>query len=245
MSTKTAIITGASSGIGQAAAKKLAAKGMNIMLAARREERLIELKKEIESAGGKAEYLITDVTKVADMEKLAEKTIELFGQIDILINNAGLMPLSYLRKKKVDEWDRMIDVNIKGVLYGIGAVLPHMEARESGHIINVASVAGHTVRPSTAVYSGTKFAVRAITEGLRQELNPEHDIRVTIISPGVVATELTDFITDDDAMDLFKKRNIDIPLESEDIANAIAYAVEQPNSVDVNEIVIRPTRQKP
>ena len=245
MNRKTVIITGASSGIGQATAKKLAHKGMNIMLAARREERLIELKQEIEAAGGRAEYLVTDVTSAEEMEKLALKTIERFGQIDILINNAGLMPLSYLNKKKIDEWDRMVDVNIKGVLYGIAAVLPHMEEREEGHIINVASVAGHAVRPSTAVYSGTKFAVRAITEGLRLELNPAHNIRATIISPGIVATELTDSITDEDARDSFKKRGISNPLQSEDIAEAIAYAIEQPNAVDVNEIVIRPTQQKP
>lgn len=245
MSKKTAIITGASSGIGQAAAIKLAHKDINIMLAARREERLVELKQQIEAVGGRAEYLVTDVTSAEEMENLARKTIEHFGQIDILVNNAGLMPLSYLNKKKIDEWDRMIDVNIKGVLYGIAAVLPHMEEREEGHIINVASVAGHSVRPSTAVYSGTKYAVRAITEGLRLELNPAHNIRATIISPGVVATELTDSITDVDARDSFKKRGISNPLQSEDIAEAIAYAIEQPRAVDVNEIVIRPTQQKP
>jgi len=245
MTGKTAIITGASSGIGQAAAKELAGKGINIMLAARREDRLIELKKDIEAIGGQAEYVVTDVTSALEMKTLAEKTIERFGQIDILINNAGLMPLSYLNKTKIDEWDRMIDVNIKGVLYGIAAVLPHMEERKEGHIINVASVAGHTIRPSTAVYSGTKFAVRAITEGLRLELNPAHHIRATIISPGVVATELTDTITDEASLELFKKRGIAKPLQAEDIAQTIAYAIEQPASVDVNEIVIRPTQQKP
>lgn len=245
MSARTAIITGASSGIGQAAAKELAAKGMNVMLAARREERLVQLKEEIEAAGGKAEYAVTDVTQVSEVERLAEKTIEHFGQIDVLINNAGLMPLSNLNKKKTDDWDRMIDVNIKGVLYGIGAVLPHMEARETGHIINIASVAGLAVRPSSAVYSGTKFAVRAITEGLRLELNPEHNIKVTIISPGVVTTELQASITDPDAIDLFNKRGIGKPLESDEIAKAIAYAVDQPDFVDVSEIVIRPTSQKP
>lgn len=245
MTIKTAIITGASSGIGQATAKKLAGKGIRVMLAARREDRLIELKNEIEAAGGIAAYRVTDVTSAEEMQTLANETIEQFGHIDILINNAGLMPLSYLNKRKIDEWDRMIDVNIKGVLYGIAAVLPHMEERQEGHIINVASVAGHMLRPGTAVYSGTKFAVRAITEGLRQELNPAHHIRATIISPGVVATELTNSITDQEALDAFNKRNIKVPLEAEDIAEAIGYAIEQPASVDVNEILIRPTYQKP
>jgi len=243
--SKTAIITGASSGIGQAAAKALAQKGIRVMLAARREDRLIELQKEIEAAGGTAAYRVTDVTSAEGMQALAQEAIEQFGQVDILINNAGLMPLSYLNKVKIDEWDRMIDVNIKGVLYGIAAVLPHMEERQQGHIINVASVAGHVIRPSTAVYSGTKFAVRAITEGLRLELNPAHQIRATLISPGVVATELTETITDEDAMDAFKKRGIQTPLKAEEIADAIVYAIDQPASVDVNEILIRPTQQKP
>lgn len=243
--SKTAIITGASSGIGQAAAKALAQKGIRVMLAARREDRLIELQKEIEAAGGTAAYRVTDVTSAEGMQALAQEAIEQFGQVDILINNAGLMPLSYLNKVKIDEWDRMIDVNIKGVLYGIAAVLPHMEERQEGHIINVASVAGHVIRPSTAVYSGTKFAVRAITEGLRLELNPAHQIRATLISPGVVATELTETITDEDAMDAFKKRGIQTPLKAEEIADAIVYAIDQPASVDVNEILIRPTQQKP
>jgi len=243
--SKTAIITGASSGIGQAAAKALAHKGIRVMLAARREDRLIELQKEIEAAGGTAAYRVTDVTSAEEMQALAQAAIEQFGQVDILINNAGLMPLSYLNKVKIDEWDRMIDVNIKGVLYGIAAVLPHMEERQEGHIINVASVAGHLIRPSTAVYSGTKFAVRAITEGLRLELNPAHQIRATLISPGVVATELTETITDEDAMVAFKKRGIQTPLKAEEIADAIVYAIDQPASVDVNEILIRPTQQKP
>lgn len=243
--SKTAIITGASSGIGQAAAKALAQKGIRVMLAARREDRLSELQKEIEAAGGTAAYRVTDVTSAEEMQTLAQAAIEQFGQVDILINNAGLMPLSYLNKVKIDEWDRMIDVNIKGVLYGIAAVLPHMEERQEGHIINVASVAGHVIRPSTAVYSGTKFAVRAITEGLRLELNPAHQIRATLISPGVVATELTETITDEDAMVAFKKRGIQTPLKAEEIADAIVYAIDQPASVDVNEILIRPTQQKP
>jgi len=182
--SKTAIITGASSGIGQAAAKELASRGFAVMLAARREDRLEELKKEIEEAGGQAAYKVTDVTSSEEMKALAEAAIEQFGQIDVLVNNAGLMPLSYMNKLKIEEWDKMVDVNIKGVLYGIAAVLPHMEERREGHIVNISSVAGHDITPGSAVYSGTKFAVRAITEGLRQELSPDMNIRATIVSPG-------------------------------------------------------------
>ncbi|MCP2035365.1 NADP-dependent 3-hydroxy acid dehydrogenase YdfG [Planomicrobium sp. HSC-17F08] len=242
--SKTAIITGASSGIGQAAAKELASRGFAVMLAARREDRLEELKKEIEQAGGQAAYKVTDVTSSEEMKALAEAAIEQFGQIDVLVNNAGLMPLSYMNKLKIEEWDKMVDVNIKGVLYGIAAVLPHMEERREGHIVNISSVAGHDITPGSAVYSGTKFAVRAITEGLRQELSPDMNIRATIVSPGAVATELTDTITDQDILDGFASGNPMKFLEAEDIARAIGYAVEQPDYVDVNEILIRPRQQK-
>ncbi|MEZ0480179.1 SDR family oxidoreductase [Planococcus sp. SSTMD024] len=238
----TAIITGASSGIGQATAKELAAKGYHVMLAARREERLVELKKEIEAEGGSADYKVTDVTSADEMKSLAQATLEKTGRIDVLVNNAGLMPLSFMNKLKIDEWDKMVDVNIKGVLYGIAAVLPIMEEQKSGHIINVSSVAGHQVMKGSAVYSGTKYAVRAISDGLRQEIDPAHEIRVTIVSPGAVATELTNTITDDDVLDNFKSMSME-PLQARDIANAIAYAVEQPSHVDVNEILIRPRQQ--
>lgn len=240
----TAIITGASSGIGQATAKELAAKGYHVMLAARREERLVELKKEIEAEGGSADYKVTDVTSAEEMKSLAKETLEKTGRIDVLVNNAGLMPLSFMNKLKIDEWDKMVDVNIKGVLYGIAAVLPIMEEQKSGHIINVSSVAGHQVMKGSAVYSGTKYAVRAISDGLRQEIDPSHEIRVTIVSPGAVATELTNTITDDDVLDSFKSMSESMePLQAEDIANAIGYAVEQPTHVDVNEILIRPRQQ--
>ncbi|MDN7246149.1 SDR family oxidoreductase [Planococcus shenhongbingii] len=242
--TKSAIITGASSGIGQATAKELASRGFAVLLAARREERLVELKNEIEQAGGQAAYKVTDVTSAEDMKALGEAAIEQFGQIDVMVNNAGLMPLSYMNKLKIEEWDRMVDVNIKGVLYGIAAVLPHMEEREEGHIINISSVAGHDITPGSAVYSGTKFAVRAITEGLRQELSPAMNIRATIVSPGAVATELSDTITDQDILDGFASGSPMKFLEAEDIARAIGYAVEQPDYVDVNEILIRPRQQK-
>lgn len=244
MENKVAIITGASSGIGEATAKELARGGIKVMLAARREERLVQLKKEIEAAGGQAEYRVTDVSSRADMESLAQAALDAYGKIDILINNAGIMPLSFMRNRKVDEWDRMIDVNIKGVLYGIAAVYPHMEERNEGHIINVSSVAGHEVLPSGAVYCGTKFAIRAITEGLRKELRPDQNIRTTIISPGAVATELFQTVTDPDVFSLMSQFSEGLtPLKGEDIAAAIRYAIEQPASVSVNEIVIRPTSQ--
>ena len=214
------------------------------MLAARREERLVDLKKEIEAEGGSADYKVTDVTSADEMKSLAQAALEKTGKIDILVNNAGLMPLSYMNKLKLDEWDQMVDVNIKGVLYGIAAVLPIMEEQKSGHILNVSSVAGHQVMKGSAVYSGTKYAVRAISDGLRQEIDPSHEIRVTIVSPGAVATELTDTITDDDVLDSFKSMSESMePLQAEDIANAIGYAVEQPSHVDVNEILIRPRQQ--
>lgn len=241
-SKKVAIITGASSGIGQATAKELASKDITVMLAARREERLKELKNEIEQMGGTAYYHVTDVTNVEEMEQLAKKTVEEAGRIDVLVNNAGLMPLSLINKRKIKEWDQMVDVNIKGVLYGISAVLPYIEDQKSGHIINISSVAGHKVMPGSSVYSGTKYAVRAITEGLRQEMNASHNIRTTIICPGAVATELTETITDEDILEAFKDRDMK-PLDSENIAKAISYAVEQPDHVDVNEIIVRPTQQ--
>ena len=240
---KTAIITGASSGIGQATAKGLAAKGYYVLLAARREDRLIELKKEIEAAGGTADYKVTDVTSAEEMRGLVASGLEKTGKIDVLVNNAGLMPLSFMNKLKIDEWDRMVDVNIKGVLYGIAAVLPVMEKQKFGHILNVSSVAGHTISKGSAVYSGTKFAVRAISEGLRQEIDPSHEIRVTIVSPGAVETELTNTITDKDVLAAFKEGGAMKMLQAQDIANAIAYAVEQPAHVDVNEILIRPRQQ--
>lgn len=214
------------------------------MLAARREDRLVELKKEIEDAGGHAAYKVTDVTSADEMKALAEATITEFGQIDVMLNNAGLMPLSFLNKLKIDEWDQMVDVNIKGVLYGIAAVLPHMEERKEGHIINISSVAGHDVTKGSAVYSGTKFAVRAITEGLRQELDPAMNIRATIVSPGAVTTELAETITDEDILSAFSNGPSMEFLQAEDIARAIGYAVEQPAHVDVNEILIRPRQQK-
>lgn len=241
---KSAIVTGASSGIGKATALELARSGYRVMLAARRIDRLAEWAATLASEGHTVAYMQTDVTSYSEMERLAEYTIQQFHSIDVLVNNAGIMPLSMLSKRKVDEWDRMIDVNIKGVLYGIGAVLPYMEKQKSGHIVNIASVAGHHVNPGMAVYSGTKFAVRAITEGLRKEMSVASNIRTTIVSPGMTMTELSQTITDLEYLEQLRSRySLSSPLQPEDIAKAIAYAVSQPGYVDVNEIVIRPTEQ--
>ncbi len=238
---KVVIITGASSGIGEATAKLLAKNGAKLVLAARREDRLQALKEEIEQLGGQAVYQVTDVTKTEQLEQLAKLAQETYGSVDVLVNNAGLMPLSQLHKNKQDEWDTMVDVNIKGVLYGIGAVLPYMRKQKAGHIINISSVAGHEVMPSSAVYSGTKFAVRAITEGLRKEESVDNNIRATIISPGAVDTELKDHITDEDIKQGIGNMQA---IDADAIARAINYAVSEPDDVSINEILIRPTSQK-
>lgn len=240
---KVVVITGASSGIGEATARRLAPLGAKLMLGARREERLIELTTVLDSNDeyGPAAYKVTDVSDREQVNALIEAAIEKYGRIDVLINNAGLMPLSYLDELKVGEWEQMIDVNIKGVLYGMAAVLPYMRRQHNGHIINVSSVAGHRVLPSFAVYSATKFAVRAISEGLRQESRGE--IRSTIISPGLTATELPQHITDSNASQNMKEL-YDIAISPDAIANSIVYAIEQPEDVDINEVVVRPTRQE-
>lgn len=237
---KVVIITGASSGLGEATARRLAASGAKLMLAARREDRLKELVAAIAQSGGTATYQVTDVADCEQVEALAQKTLSTYGRIDVLINNAGLMPLSPLDQVKVEEWDRMIDVNIKGVLYGIAAVLPTMRQQKSGHVINLSSVAGHKVFSGSAVYCATKYAVRAISEGLRLESNGE--IRSTNISPGAVATELTNTISDKDTAASMNEFYA-IAIDADAIARAIAYAIEQPGDVDVNEMIVRPTRQ--
>lgn len=235
--SKIILITGASSGIGEATARHLAAQGHRVVLGARRTDRLEKLTAEIRAAGGSAEYKTLDVTSLEDMQSFAAFAKEKFGPADVIINNAGVMPLSPLHELKVEEWNRMIDVNIRGVLHGIAAVLPDMQARKSGHIINLSSIGGHQVWPTCAVYCGTKFAVRAISEGLRLE---NKDVRVTIISPGVVESELASTISDPatrEAMDEFRK----VALTPDAIARAVAYVIGQPADVDVNEIIIRPT----
>jgi NADP-dependent 3-hydroxy acid dehydrogenase YdfG len=237
---KVVIITGASSGLGEATARRLAKSGAKLVLAARREERLVELRDAIIEQGGEAIYRVTDVTDRAQVESLAKAAKEAYGRIDVLVNNAGLMPLSPLDQLKVDEWEQMIDVNIKGVLYGIAAVLPTMREQHSGHIINLSSVAGHVVFPGAAVYCATKYAVKALSEGIRQEGGAE--IRSTNISPGAVATELTTTISDPETAKGVEEL-YEMAINADAIARAIAFAIEQPADVDVNELIIRPTQQ--
>jgi NADP-dependent 3-hydroxy acid dehydrogenase YdfG len=240
---KVVIITGASSGIGEATAKELASKGAKLVLAARREDRLMKLQEEIQHNGGQAIYKVADVTSHEQMEELAAYALEQFGKIDVLVNNAGIMPQAFLFKKKIDEWDQMIDVNIKGVLYAIAAVLPSMRERKSGHVINLSSVAGHNIYPGGTVYCGTKHAVRAISEGLRQEeAMSGTNIRVTNISPGAISSELLATTSDAEmraGLDDFYQAAI----EADNIANTIAFAIEQPAEVGINEIIVRPTVQ--
>lgn len=237
---KVVVITGARSGLGEAAARLLSSGGAKLVLGARRVERLQALAKELSLGDGAV--LKTDVTDRNQVTRLVEQAVAAHGRVDVIINNAGLMPSSLLEKLHVEEWDRMIDVNLKGVLYGIAAVLPHMMKQKSGHIINVASVAGHKVGPGSAVYAATKHGVRVISEGLRQEVKP-YSIRTTIISPGAVATELPDTITDEAVGEGIRTlyRNVAIPADS--FARAVAFAMSQPEDVDINEILFRPTAQ--
>ena len=240
---KVIVITGASSGMGAAAATYLAARGASIVLGARRADRIEALAAEIVEAGGKATAVATDVTSRDDLAKLVDMAVDTYGRIDVLINNAGLMPLSPLDRLKVDEWDRMIDVNIKGVLYGIAAALPHMKAQKSGHIINVSSVAGHKLFPGSAVYSATKFAVRALSDGLREEMAP-HNIRTTIISPGAVKTELLDHISEQDVQQANQDYVGQVGVPAETFARLVAFAINEPDDVSINEILFRPTAQQ-
>jgi NADP-dependent 3-hydroxy acid dehydrogenase YdfG len=212
------------------------------LLGARRKDRLDRLAGEIRNAGGKAHTAVTDVVRRADVEALVHGARETFGRVDVLVNNAGIMPLSPFERLKVDDWDRMIDVNVKGLLYGIAAALPLMKEQRGGHIINVSSVAGHKVRPGNAVYAATKHAVRVISEGLRMEVKP-YGIRTTIISPGAVATELADSVTEPDLQERTRSLYA-MAIPAEVIARAIAYVIAEPSEVDVNEILLRPTAQE-
>ena len=234
---KVVLITGASSGIGAGIARELARAGATVVLGARRTDRLDMLVEEIHAAGGKAVARRLDVTDRNDVAAFAEAARQQFGRVDVIVNNAGIMPLSPMASMKVDEWDRMVDVNIKGVLHGIAAVLPEMTARGSGHIINIASIGALSVSPTAAVYCATKYAVRAISDGLRQE---REDIRVTCIHPGVVESELAETITDPVAAKGMKSFRA-IALKPDAIGRAVRFAIEQPSDVDVSEIVVRPT----
>jgi NADP-dependent 3-hydroxy acid dehydrogenase YdfG len=240
---KVVVITGASSGLGEATARLLSAQGASVVLGARRQDRIKSLADEMTARGGKALAVTTDVTHRDQVKKLVDTAVQTCGRIDVMINNAGLMPQSLLEHLKIDEWDRMIDVNIKGVLYGIAAALPHMQKQKAGHIINVSSVAGHKVGPGTAVYAATKYAVRALSEGLRQEVKP-YNIRTTVISPGAVATELPDSVTDPAAAARINKFYADFAIPADSFARAVAFAMSQPDDVDINEILFRPTRQE-
>ena len=239
---KVVVITGASSGLGESTARHLAELGATVVLGARRVDRIDALARELTAKGHPALALQTDVTDRVQVQRLVDAAIARFGRIDVMINNAGLMPHSPLERLKIDDWDRMIDVNLKGVLYGIAAALPPMQAQKSGHIINVSSVAGHKVRPGGAVYSATKHAVRALSEGLRQEVKP-YNIRTTVISPGAVDTELPNSITEPDvAANMRKIYEVAVPADA--FARAVSYAMGQPDDIDINEILFRPTQQE-
>jgi len=241
---KVSIITGASSGIGEATAQTLAKAGSYVVLAARRADRLQAVKERIEADGGKALVVTTDVTNGKDVQNLAEQAVKQFGKVDIFINNAGIMPLSFMRNLRVEEWNRTIDVNIKGVLNGIAAALPIFRKQKSGHIVNIASVGGRRLYAGAAVYCATKFAVRAISEGLRMVIDPADNIKVTVIEPGAVKTELPNSITDTEYLEIFKKFSGTFAfLEAQDIAQSILYAVTQADRVNVDEILIMPREQ--
>lgn len=241
---KIAIITGASSGIGFATALTLSKAGAKVAIGARRVERLKKLAKTITDNGGEVFFQKLDVTQRTECENFSKAVLEKWGSIDILVNNAGLMPLSFFKNLKVDEWDKMIDVNIKGVMYCTGSVISHMKEKKSGHIVNLSSVAGRIVFPAGSVYCATKHAVAAFSEGLRQEFSVRSNIRVTSIEPGVVDTELNDTITDESLQGFIENAKKMEALHAEDIANAILYAVDAPPHVNVNEVLIRPTTQE-
>ncbi|MCX2732603.1 SDR family oxidoreductase [Saccharopolyspora sp. NFXS83] len=234
---KVVAVTGASSGIGEATARRLAADGHHVFLGARRTDRLDALSGEITAAGGTAAFQRLDVTDAAEVRAFMSAARDHYGRVDVVVNNAGVMPLSPLHELKFDEWDRMIDVNVRGVLHGIAAALPIMREQGGGQFVNVASVGAYEVVPTSAVYSATKFAVRAVSEGLRQE--SPGDIKVTVVSPGVTESELADSLSDPRAREAMKAyRSVALPAEA--IADAIAFAITRPAEVDVNEIVVRP-----
>jgi NADP-dependent 3-hydroxy acid dehydrogenase YdfG len=240
---KVVVITGASSGNGEATARYLSAQGASVALGARRLERIQLLATELTGRGGKALAVATDVTDYDQVRRLVDAGVQTYGRIDVMLNNAGLMPHSPLERLKIDDWNRTIDVNLKGVLYGIAAALPYMKQQKAGHIINVSSVAGHKVRPGSAVYAATKTAVLVLSEGLRQEVKP-YNIRTTVISPGALATELANSITEPDIAENVSKFMHEVALPAESFARVVAFAISQPEDMDINEILFRPTRQE-
>lgn len=241
---KVALVSGASSGIGHATALALSRAGAKLAAGARRTERLESLKQEIEKAGGEVMIQKLDVTKKAECDSFVASAVNKWGSADILVNNAGIMPLSFFKNLKVSEWEQMIDVNIKGVIYCTAAVIPHMIANKSGHIINMSSIAGRTVFPSGSVYCATKHAVTAFSEGLRQEFSQRSNIRVTCIEPGVVDTEINNTITDSSLAKFVESTRHMVSLKADDIANTIMFALESPPHMNVNEIMLRPTVQE-
>lgn len=238
---KVVVITGASSGLGEALARRLVKDGAKLVLGARRLDRLKKLAQDLNLSPEAA--VQTDVTQPEQVQALVDKAVALYGRVDVMVNNAGLMPHSLLERKKFDDWNAMIDVNLKGVLYGIAAALPYMQQQKSGHIINTSSVAGHKVRAGSAVYAATKTAVRVISEGLRQEVKP-YNIRTTIISPGAVESELVTSITEADVAANIQQFYDDVAISAESFASVVAFAISQPEDVDINEILFRPTRQE-
>jgi NADP-dependent 3-hydroxy acid dehydrogenase YdfG len=245
MDSKVVLITGASSGIGEGIARLLGSEGHTVLLLARRTERLKKLREEITATGGKAEVYEADVTDAARLDAVVADATQKFGGVDVLVNNAGLMPLSFIKNAKRDEAHRMIDVNLKGAIDAVYAVLPGMLERDRGHIINVSSVAAKVVGPSTSVYSATKHGLRAFSDGLRQEMAVDgKNIRVTDIQPGAVTTELIRTITDPDVGKVFASYGKMKPLQPADIARSVSYAIAQPDEVNVNEITIRPVSQQ-
>lgn len=240
---KVIVITGASSGLGEATARLLASQGASVGLGARRVDRLQALADDLTGSGGQAFALPTDVTDYDQVKRLVDAAVQTYGRVDVMINNAGLMPHSPLERLKIDDWNQMIDVNLKGVLYGIAAALPYMKEQKAGHIINVSSVAGHKVRPGGVVYAATKHAVRALSEGLRMEVKP-YNIRTTVISPGAVATDLLNSITEPDVATNLHQFYEAFAIPADSFARMVAFAISQPEDVDVNEILFRPTRQE-
>jgi NADP-dependent 3-hydroxy acid dehydrogenase YdfG len=240
---KVVIITGASSGMGEAAAKHLAGLGATVILGARRADKIEKLATDIQAAGGKALAVKVDVTDLQQVKNLVDSAVQQFGRVDVIVNNAGIMPLSPMDRINVEEWNTMIDVNIKGVLNGIAAVLPYMKEQKLGQIINTSSVAGHKVFYGSAVYSATKYAVRALTEGLRMELKP-YNIRTTIVCPGAVKTELLEQISEADIQKANKDYVGEVGISADSFARVVAFAISQPLDVDINEIIFRPTAQE-